>query len=187
MADAFGQPEKSGVWIIWGMEKNGKTWFALMLADYLSQFEKVMYVSAEEGAGKDFVAACKRAKISDKNSNLKINEYISMEDLKQKIKSRKSANVIVLDNCTVYADELRTADFHQLIRQFPNKLFIFLAHEEKKEPYTALAKLCKKFAKVICHVKGLTAQVSGRVPGGIITIDENKSALYWGSPNQNIS
>ncbi len=30
-------------------KKNGKTWMALLLALYLSAFEKVLYVSAEKG------------------------------------------------------------------------------------------------------------------------------------------
>jgi len=181
---AFGNPETTGVWIIWGIEKNGKTWFALMLADYLSKFKKVLYISAEEGINKDFVAACKRAKISDKNTALKFNEYLSIDELREKLKSRKCADVIFIDNATVYADEMKAADFNVLLREFPNKLFIFLAHEEKREPYTALAKRCKKFAKIIVHVVGLEAQISGRVPGGTISIDENKAALYWGTKTE---
>lgn len=178
---AFGTPEACGVWIIWGQEKNGKTWFALMLADYLSQFDKVLYISAEEGTGMDFAGAMKRAKLTNDNRNLKFKEYISIQELRDKLDSRKSERIIFIDNCTVYADELRAAEFHKLRKDFPDKLFVFLAHEEKREPYTALAKLCKKFAKIIMHVKGLTAFISGRCPGGIISIDETKSTLYWGS------
>ena len=183
---AFGTPEKNGIWIVWGVEKNGKTWFALLLSDYLSKFKKVLYISAEEGTNKDFVDAIKRAKISDKNKNLKFSDYISIDDLREKMKSRKSPDVIVLDNCTVYATEMKAKDFQALRRDFPNKLFIFLAHEEKKAPYTALAGLCKKYANVIVHVVGLAAHISGRVPGGVISIDENKAALYWGAKTEEI-
>lgn len=178
---AMGSPETCGIWLIYGLEKNGKTWFALMLANYLSTFKKVLYISAEEGLAMDFVAACKRAGLSDKNANIKLNEYLPWEDLKAKLAKRKGEKIIIIDNCTVYADELRGTIFHKLRQQFPDKLFIFLAHEEKKEPYTALGKQCKKFAKIIIHVKGLTASVSGRVPGGVITIDDNKAAIYWGA------
>jgi len=58
---------------------------------------------------------------------------------------------------------------------------IFLAHEEKREPYTATAKLCKKLAKIIVHIEGLTAFISGRCPGGTITINEQTAMLYHGS------
>ncbi|HMR84961.1 MAG TPA: hypothetical protein PKE30_17570 [Niabella sp.] len=182
---AFGCPESNGVWIIWGQEKNGKTWFALLLADYLSQFKKVLYISAEEGTGMDFVDACRRAKLDPNNANVKFNEYINIEDLRKKLSSRKSADVIFIDNCTVYMDEMKAADFQKLRLDFPEKLFVFLAHEEKKEPYSALAKMTKKFSKVIVHVVGLTGFVSGRCPGGTLTVDENKAQIYWGNEISN--
>lgn len=185
--NAFGNPETNGIWLIWGIEKNGKTWFALLLANYLSLFKKVLYISAEEGVNKDFVAACKRAKLSDKNTQLKFNEYMSMEDLKVKLKSRKSADIVFIDNCTCYTDEFKPSEVQKLIREFPGKLFIFLAHEEKKEPYTAIAKQCKKIAKAIMHVKGLAAHVSGRVPGGVISVDETKAQLYWGVKTDDVN
>jgi hypothetical protein len=178
---AIGNPESNGIWIIWGKEKNGKTWWALKLADYLSKQTKVLYISAEEGTGMDFVDACKRAGLHTGNKNLKFEEYLSINELTEKLKSRKSAKVIFLDNCTVYADELRAAMLRQLTKNYPDKLFILVAHEEKREPYTALAKLARKLAKIIMHVQGLATHVSGRCPGGIISIDEQKATLYWGT------
>lgn len=184
---AMGLPETSGAWIIWGAEKNGKSWFALKVADYLSSFTKVLYISAEEGIGKDFVEACHRAKLQADNTNLMFKEYIPLDDLTTELNKRKSAKVIILDNCTIYADELKAAALRQLLQSFPDKLFIFVAHEEKKQPYTATAKLAKKLAKIIMHVQGLTAHISGRCPGGVITIDETKAALYWGSDIQTLN
>jgi len=178
---AMGLPESCGVWLIYGAEKNGKTWWALKLADYLSTFAKVLYISAEEGTGMDFVNACRRAQLQANNRQLHFEEYMPIDDLMEKIESRKSAKVVLLDNCTVYNDELRVKVFRELKYRFPEKLFIFLAHEEKKEPYTALGKIAKKWANIIMHVKGLTVNISGRCPGGIISIDENKAALYWGA------
>ena len=67
--DVLGNPEKGKEWLIWGDEKNGKTLFALKLAEYISQFESVMYISAEEGFGKSFQQNAKeRAKIDFKKS-----------------------------------------------------------------------------------------------------------------------
>lgn len=40
------ETEDSGVWLIYGKEKNGKTTFALKLANYLSTMRKVLYISA---------------------------------------------------------------------------------------------------------------------------------------------
>jgi len=179
--DALGEPEKNGSWLIWGAEKNGKTWFALLLANYLSEFGKVLYISAEEGIGKAFVDSCKRAKLEPTNSNLKILEYISIEELEEKLSKRRSPDIIFLDNITIYADELKNGVFRELLRKYPKKLFIFIAHEDRGEPYTATAKLVRKLAKVIVYVKGLACMVSGRVPGGTLMIDENKAKLFHGN------
>ena len=177
---AMAQPEQSGAWIIWGAEKNGKTWFALKLADYISRFTRVLYVSAEEGVGLGFVEACKRAGLEAGNRSLMFNEYMDVSDISSMLKKRKSPKVVFLDNCTIYADAFKSSAFRDFLKLHPEKLFVFIAHEEKGQPYTAAAKLAKKLAKITIHVQGLAAHIGGRCPGGTISIDEEKAALYWG-------
>ncbi len=177
----FGTPERSGIWLIYGKEKNGKTWFCLKLAEYLSQFEKVLYVSAEEGFGLAFVEACKRAKLDPKNKNLKFLEYTPIEEIKPKLKSERGYRVVFIDNITVYKDELKYGVLRKLADEFKNVLFVYIAHEEKGEPYTATAKLAKKLAHIFCVVEGLATTIAGRCPGGVLTIDEEKAQLYHGT------
>lgn len=179
-ADAMGQPEHNGCWIIYGIDKNGKTTFALQLANYLTTFDKVLYVSAEEGISMAFRDSCTRVGIDASNRKLTVLDYITIEELDEKLSKRKSARVVFLDNATIYADEMKGGIFRQLLAKYPTKLFVVLAHEERGDPYTAFAKLVKKLAKVIVRVKGLACQVSGRCPGGIIMIEENTATLYWG-------
>jgi KaiC/GvpD/RAD55 family RecA-like ATPase len=184
-ADVMGEPEQNGVWLIWGKEKNGKTWFALKLAEYLSTFGKVLYVSAEEGTDKTFVDACRRAKLNPNNRSLHFEEYISIEELDVKLSQRKSAKYVFIDNITIYADEFKGGVLREFVKKHSSKLLIFLAHEDRKEPYTSSAKLVKKIAKIIFYIKGLSAEVSGRCPGGILTVDEDKAALYHGEAINN--
>lgn len=179
--EVFGDPEKGGVWIIYGQEKHGKTWFALLLSDYISQFDETWYISAEEGLNKDFVAAMNRAKLDPSNERLKFWDYTPLPEVIERLGKRNPPKVIVVDNVTVYKDELAYGGFTDLIKQFPNTDFIFLAHEEKNEPYTATAKMIKRFAKIIVRVEGLAAFVSGRCPGGVLTIDETKAILFHGT------
>lgn len=178
----FDQPEYGGAWIIYGPEKNGKTLFALMLANYLSTIEKTLYISAEEGMQDSFKKAMFRAGISPENQTLKFTDYLPIEELKERLGKRKSERIIFIDNITVYKDELKDRVLWNLIKEYPHITFIFLAHEEKGEPYTATAKACRRYAKVIIQVQGLTALVSGRVngKGGRIVIDEEKAALRFG-------
>lgn len=177
----FGCPSTTGIWLLYGKDKNGKTWGTLLITDYLSQFEKVLYVSAEEGTDMEFQAALKRANIDSSNRNINFIEYEPLEDLKQRLSKHKSPKIVVIDNLTMYNDELKGKDIKELKQEFPNKLFILLAHEERNQPYTAAAQMAKKLAKVIMRVKGLAITVGGRVPGGNILIDIEKAMLYHGT------
>ncbi|MDB0601108.1 hypothetical protein [Tenacibaculum maritimum] len=179
--DTMGKPEVNGAWIVYGAEKNGKTWFSLKLAEYLSGFGKTMYVSAEEGTGMTFVDACRRAKIDLNNNMLHFQEYIPIEELDKKLSNRKAAKIVFLDNVTIYADELKNGVLRKFLQKHSDKLIVFIAHEERKEPYTATAKLARKLAKIIVRVQGLACFVSGRCNGGILMIDEQKAALYHGT------
>lgn len=178
----FGTPERSGMWLLYGNEKNGKTTCALKLADYLSEFVKTLYVSGEEGLGYEFVQACKRAKMQSKK-NLQFSEYVPVEELDEKLTKQRSPSIVFIDNVTVYSDELKNGKLRAFLKRHPNKLFIFIAHEEQNQPYTSTGKLCKKLAKIIIHVQGFQASVSGRCPGGKMFIDEEKGKLYWGEQN----
>ncbi len=176
----LGDPSKSGAWLIYGAEKNGKTWLALMLANYLSSFTKVHYISGEEGKDKAFVDSCVRAGIKPNNRSLLITDYEPIEDLNARLKSRVAPKVVFIDNLTIYADELTSSLFRKLLTDHPKTLFIFLAHEDRGAPYTAVAKLCKKLAKIIFYVQGLIGIVSGRCPGGKLIINDEQAALYHG-------
>ena len=179
--DTMGRPEKNGAWLIWGSEKNGKTWLTLLLSDMLCRHEKLFYMSAEEGTGSAFIDSLKRANINSKNNMMHLMPYESLTDLYSRLKARRAPRIVVIDNLTVYAKELRGGALEKLLRDFPSVLFIFLAHEEKGEPYTAAAKLLRKLAKLIFYVEGLACTVGGRCPGGQLIIDPERAALYHGN------
>lgn len=180
----FGCPSTSGIWLIFGKDKNGKTWGTLLLCNLISALANILYVSAEEGLEVDFVAAIKRAQISHDNANIKFVEYESIPEVKDRFKKgkRNKPNIIVLDNLTMYND-MGGKGMIELERFAKDQgiLIICLAHEERNEPYTSAAKMAKKLAKVIIRVQGLALIVSGRVPGGTITINEEKACLYHGT------
>ena len=180
-SEVFGQPARGGLWIIWGKEKNGKTWIALLLAYYLSTKGKVLYISAEEGTEKEFVDVCKRIKLDPQNRAMQFLDYTPIAELTERLEKRKSEEIIFIDNITVYNEELKKGKLEELRNKFPRKTFIFLAHEERNEPYTATAKLIKRLAKIVVYVQGLTCFVSGRCPGGTLIVDEDKATLYHGS------
>lgn len=176
----LGTPTKHGSWIVYGKEKNGKTWLALKLADMLSDYTKVWYVSGEEGLDSDFVGNMKRARLQPDNRQLFFSPYTSLNAITARLQKRNPPKVVVIDNVTVYASELSYGGYMKLVDDNPNTLFIFVAHEEKNEPYTATAKMIKRLSKLIFRVEGLACHVSGRCPGGNLMIDEQRAVLFHG-------
>ncbi|GHT13445.1 hypothetical protein AGMMS4956_09620 [Bacteroidia bacterium] len=181
LAACIGEAERKGCWLIYGYEKNGKTTFALMLSKTIAQYERVAYISAEEGTDKSFKDACLRAGITA-DDNILWDEYLSVDDLVKKFQRPRTPNIIVVDNLTIYADELKPTEVKKRIMDaLPQKLLIFLGHEERKSPYPATARMASKYAKVIFHVVGLKAIVTSRFGnGGELVIDEENSELFYG-------
>lgn len=182
--EVFGLPSTSGIWLIYGKDKNGKSSGTLMLCDYFSTMANILYISAEEGLELEFVKAITRAGINHNNTNLKFIEFEPVDTVKKRFSKgkRNKPDVLVFDNLTLYNDLGGKGVI--ALEQFSksnNIIIIFLAHEERNEPYTSGAKMAKKLAKVIIRVQGLALIVSGRVPGGTLTIDEEKACLYHGT------
>ncbi|WP_281322174.1 hypothetical protein [Flavobacterium aestivum] len=179
--ETLGAPETTGLWIVYGNEKQGKTTLSLQLADYLSKFKDVLYVSAEEGVRKSFVSACRRAGIQHTNKKLKPIPYLDFEALDKKLSTRKCPKTVFIDNISAYADELTKAKFLAFRAKHKDKLIIFLSHEERKEPEGAIGRFIKKLSDIYIRVVGNAGIVGGRCPGGIIPINEEKAVLYHGT------
>jgi len=111
-------------------------------------------------------------------------EYLTLDEIEAKIKKRRGPNIIFIDNTTIYSDEMKTEQLKRLLHQYPSKLFIFIAHEDRGEPYKITAKLVSKLAKVIVRINGLQCIISGRVPGGQFMINAKKSILYHGETTE---
>jgi chemotaxis methyl-accepting protein methylase len=147
----------------------------------MARHERVAYISAEEGLDKSFRDAVRRAGITT-SDNILWDEYLSIDEIVEKFRKQRSANIIIMDNLTMYLDEIKPMEIRRrLLDALPSKLIIFVAHEERREAYPATARMAKKLAKVIFHVEGMKAFVTSRFSqGGEIVIDEKKSELYYG-------
>src|SRR5690625_3268150 len=151
--DIFEQVEKNGLWRIWVDEKMSKSTFSIVLADHFANTgKKVLYVMAEQGFDLDFQQLLKRVKIRDKRK-LKFMEYVPLEDLDESLKKPRSAEIVFIDNVTIYADEMDRQTIQALPRRHRNKIFVFIAHAQDGKPYTAAAKLISKISKRIVKVE----------------------------------
>lgn len=159
----LGTPERSGVWIIWGESYNGKTGFSLQLAKALTQSGKVFYNTLEEGARKSMQRAIVQQNMQEVKNRFLIGNRESTEDLKERLRRKKSADIIFIDS--LQHAELTKKEFKLLKEEFTNKLFIFISHADGKNPEGSLAKFVKYDADVKIRVEGYRAMCLSRLGG----------------------
>jgi len=178
LADILGEQPMKGVWLILGKEKHGKSSVALFLGKYFSNYRKVLYVSGEEGTDSLFIDALKRSGINISDKNFGLIPYTEIEVINEKLSKRRSEELIIIDNMTIYDDEFKRGGIKNFLKANEGKHLIFISHEDRNEPSTAAGKYVKKIAKVIIRVVGLQAHVGGRCPGGILVINPANAERY---------
>ena len=153
----IGKPELRGAWIIFGESGSGKTHFALQLLAYLSRFvDRVAYDTIEQGYSLSFQNSWNDANMGDLGNKVIILDKEQIPALRERLRKRKSPQVVVIDSITALAGFTR-ATFASLMDEFPNKLFIFIAHEEGGKPYPAVARHVRKLSEVKLRVEGFKA------------------------------
>ncbi|PKO97052.1 MAG: hypothetical protein CVU12_01935 [Bacteroidetes bacterium HGW-Bacteroidetes-7] len=184
--DAIGDPELSGTWIIWGQSFNGKTTFVLQLCKYLCGYEKVLYNSLEEGAGRSMQLAFERVGMEEVARSFSLLEGESMPELIARLKKRHSPNIVIIDSVQ-YAD-ITYKEYKKLKRLFPSKLFIFISHAEGKLPDGRVANKMRYDAHCKIRVEGYRAYINSRFSESkseenYITVWEDGAKRYWGVNN----
>lgn len=185
-ASAIGYPSQSGLWLIYGMEKHGKTHFALKLAHELSGLlGKVMYVSGEEGFGVSFQSAVRRT-LGD-NRKVSFSDSYDWQQVMEQVYNKKQAKlyrVVIIDNTTHFGSDLRLETIKSLSRK--KGLWIFIAHEDRRtqQPAGEVAMNIRKYASVYFRVHGGMANVLGRFGKGKLLVNEYLQK-EWGDTIKN--
>lgn len=170
----FDTPELKGAWTIYGGSGAGKTSFALQLAKYLTNFvDRVAYNSLEQGNNSSFNRSWRRVNMAEvKNKIYLIKER--HKELRERLTKRKAPNVVIIDS-VIRIDDLTRLKFNKLIDDFPNTLFIFIAHEDKAGLATpALGEYIRKQSEMKIHVEGYAAYVLNRQTG-----EDNEPFVIW--------
>lgn len=159
---SFGKPELRGAWIIYGESGSGKTHFALQLLRYLAQFApRVAYDTIEQGMSLSFQNAWNEADMEALGSKVVVYAKEQIPALMQHLRRKRSPQIVVIDSITALTGFTRRS-FGELVDEFPDKLFIFIAHEENHKPYPAIAQHVRKLSEVKCHVEGFRAYITTR-------------------------
>ena len=182
-AEAFGQPERTGVWFIWGRSGNGKTSFVLQLIKELCKYDRVAFDSLEEGDSMSMRDKLIRHGLLEVGNRLHLLDAEPMDLLSERLSRRKSYNIVVIDSFQytqmTYKDYIRMKECHK------DKLLIFLSHAAGNNPRGSSAVGVMYDATLKIWVEGYKAFSKGRFigPTGEFTIWEEGAEKYWGKPN----
>lgn len=161
--DAFGKPEKKGVWFIWGNSANGKSTFAMQLCKYLCRFGKVAYDSMEEGACLNMQQVMIREGMIEVNKKFLLIDNENMEQLNIRLHRQKAPDIIVIDSFQyTHMSYKQFTEFKEANR---NKLIIFISHANGKKPAGRPAESVKYDASLKIFVDGFRAFSMGRFKG----------------------
>lgn len=166
---AMGQPERTGHWFIWGESGHGKTTFIMTLAKQITPYEKVLFNTLEEGTRMTMQMAVEENKLNQcPRGSFTILNKESIEDLKVRLRKRKSPNVIIIDSAQYTFIDRK--EFFELDKEFgEKKLFIWSSHAKGKEPLGALAVAIKFHADLTFFIQGFKAfPVKARANRGVI-------------------
>lgn len=178
--DAFGSPEQSGVWLIWGNSGNGKTSFVMQLCRELSRFGRVVYNTLEEGvSSKVMQDAIKRFGLNELDGRLQFVSE-STDELTKRLSKRRSPDFAIIDSFqNAGISYKRYLDMKAMNR---GKLIVFVSRASGKMPMGRAAESVMYDADLKIWVEGYRAFSKGRYIGksGFMDIWHNGAMEYWG-------
>ena len=176
--EAFGNPEASGVWFVWGNTSNGKSAFFMQLVKELAKLNKVYINDLEEGTSLTMQQNLLRSDIESVKKNILIGSE-NMEEMALRLSKRKSARFVIV-NSFQYTG-LSISAYRKLKEANKDKLIIFISHAKGKQPVGRTADSVKFDASLKIWVEGFRAISNGRYnPGGTYTIWSEGANKYWG-------
>lgn len=177
--NAFGEPERRGVWLIWGNSGTGKTTFVVQLCKYLCQFERVIYNSLEEGACGTMKNTLLRCGMLDVKRRFLLLDCEPLDELSQRLMKRKSPGVVVIDSFQY--TQMNYKQYIAFKERHKDKLIIFVSHADGKLPSGRSARSVMYDATQKVYVEGYRAFSKGRFNGPKMAIDiwPEEAFEYW--------
>ena len=178
--DAFGTPERRGIWIIWGNTGSGQTSFVMQLCKELCKYGRVAYDSLEEGACLTMQNSLKRFNMQEVNGKFLLLDVEPIDQLCLRMKRQKSPDFVVIDS--LQYTQLTYAQFIKIKEAYRNKLIIFISHASGTNPDGRVAKKVAFDAALNISVEGKRAFSKGRFigPVGHFDVWPEEAAAYYG-------
>lgn len=161
----LGDIERSGSILIYGDSGHGKTTYALQLMRELCQGEKVLYNSLEECGRLSLLKNLERAGLKQyKNKYLVCGE--PLDNLIQRLSRPQQPKIVFIDSVQACFRGKKTEDYHNLILQFPQTLFIGISQMSKGMPKGAVAEEFYWFCQDRVLVQDFNAYIEKTRTGG---------------------
>lgn len=177
---AFGRPQRTGIWYIFGGSGSGKTSFILQLMKRLAREGRILFESYEEGE----MSASLQDGI-DRLGLLEVNNRVTIavdteEELEARLAKRNSASIVFIDSLDL--SFFRSGKHvNELSRRYPKKLFVFIGQASGARPSKKIGTDVLFIANQKIYVEGYRAFSRGRAMGelGYYTVWEQGAADYW--------
>lgn len=166
---AFGRPERSGCWIIYGRSGQGKSSFALQLARCMDRLGlRVLFLTLEMGGSADFAEALRAADIRSGTSSITFAESCTLEELDGYLSRQRSPDVVFIDSVQYFVTQCGATSegIIRLRRRHAGKVFVFISHVDGREVEGKAAYDVKRDAYKRIWVDGFKATYVGRGKGG---------------------
>jgi hypothetical protein len=176
--DAFSTPGVHGIWFIYGNSSSGKTSFALQLAKYISQFDKVIIDSLEEEFEATLQNSVERLNMNEVSGRVMF-VHESIESLSSRLSKKHSPGIAMVDSFQYSG--LNYKQYKEFKEKHRNKLVIFISHADGKSPAGRSAKSVMYDASLKVWVEGYKAISKGRYIGetGEFVIWDEGANKYW--------
>lgn len=161
--ESFGKPEKNFSCLIFGHSGQGKTDFCVKLAKYLSQFDKVLYLSAEEGISSTIQEAFNRNCMMEVSGKVILGSKANIGELISYLKQRNSPGFVFIDSSDYM--RLTREQFVELTSTFPRKSFIITSWRNGKQPQSQAARDIEYMADIKILVHEYVAHMRSRFGG----------------------
>lgn len=182
---SLGRPELRGSWIVYGGSGSGKTTYVMQLCKYLTNFGRVAYNSLEQGLSLSLQKAWERVGMEEVGNRIVLLQKESLKDIRERLKKKNAPDVVVIDSVN-YWFGFNMRDYSRLKDDYPDTLFIFVAHEDRGNPRGTMAKNIRYDAEIKIRVEGYKAFATTRYEdsekgegGQDFTIWEQGASEYW--------
>jgi len=177
--DAFGKPERTGVWFIWGNSGNGKSSFVMQLCKELCKYGRVAYDSLEEGDSLSMQNSFIRHGMSAANKRMQLLNCEPIAELSERMSRHKSPDFYVVDSFQY--SQMSYKEYIKFKEKHRDKLIIFISHADGRNPAGRAAKSVMYDASLKIWVEGWRAFSKGRFIGstGKFDVWEEGSTRYW--------